>query len=79
MRKSDIQKQSSLKVVKVRFGAHRRTVREVLANARKDDLKEVIVLGYDTQNRPTMFGGSMRNSDLLWLLEWARGEVGPHK
>lgn len=70
-------RKASLKVVKARFGSHRRTVREVLAAARKDDLKEVIVLAYDTQDRPTLFGGCMKNADALWLLEWARGEVGP--
>lgn len=65
------------KVVKVRFDQHRKTVKEVLKNAREDDLKEIIVLGYDTQNRPTLFGGRMNNKDALWLLEWAKGEVGP--
>lgn len=67
----------SVKLVKARFGHHRRTVREVLSEARKDDLKEIIVLGYDTKDRPTLFGGCMNNKDALWLLEWAKGEVGP--
>jgi len=67
----------TLKVVKARFGAHRRTVREVLAEARKDDLKEVLVLGYDTSDRPTLIGGCMRNADALWLIEWAKNQVVP--
>lgn len=67
----------TIKVVKARFGAHRKTVREVLKSAREDDLKEVIVLGYDTDDRPTLLGGCCSNKDALWLLEWAKGGVGP--
>lgn len=70
-----MKKEPNLKIVKPDFRPFSQSLNEVYRKAKKEKLKEMLIIGYDQNNEMHLFSSGVKRNDALWLLEWAKDSV----